>query len=78
MSKFIQNNIFTIATGNDDIIMPVVTMITVAMGNDNVSNAHGYCGWLLCYCWFSTTSFSKVGIDQLKNRSTLNYFEHRY
>jgi hypothetical protein len=44
------------------------------MGNYDVSNAYGYCGWLLCYRWFSTTSLSKVGIGQLKNRSVLNYF----
>jgi hypothetical protein len=32
-------------------------------------HARGYCGRLLCFHWFSTTSLSKVGSDLLKNRS---------
>jgi hypothetical protein len=47
--------------------MIVATVVTIATGNDDVSNARGYCGWLLCYHWFSITSLSIVGIDQLKN-----------
>jgi hypothetical protein len=62
-----QNNILTLATGNDDIIISVTTMITLATDNDNVSNVHGYCSWLLCYRCFSITTLSKDGIDQLKN-----------
>jgi hypothetical protein len=73
-----QNNILTLATSNDDVIMSVATVITIAMGNDDVSNARDYCGWLLRYHWFSTPLLSKVGIDQLKNRSTLNCFENRH
>jgi hypothetical protein len=42
-------------------------ILTVATGNDDVSNARGYCGWLLWDRWFSTTSLSKVGTDKLKN-----------
>jgi hypothetical protein len=44
-----QNIILTVATYNDDIIMPVATTVTIATANDDVSNARGYCGWLLCY-----------------------------
>jgi hypothetical protein len=70
-SSGINKKILTVARGNNDIIMPVATMVTIAMDNYDISNARGYCGWLLCYCWSGTTSLSKVGIDQLKE---LNYF----
>jgi hypothetical protein len=63
---------------NDDIIMHVATVVTIVTGNDDVINTRGYCGWLLCYQWFSITSLSKVGTVQLKNQSVLNCFEHRH
>jgi hypothetical protein len=37
-----QNNILTVATGNDDVSMLVATVITIDMGNDDVSNARDY------------------------------------
>jgi hypothetical protein len=43
--------------------MPVATVVTIATSIDDVSNVHGYCGWLLYYRWFSTTSLSKHGTD---------------
>jgi hypothetical protein len=51
------------------------SMLTVATGMMH-HHAHGYCGQLLCSCWFSTTSLAKVGTDLLKKQSTLSCFEH--
>jgi hypothetical protein len=38
-------------------------------------HVHGCYGRLLCFRWFMTTSFSKVGSHLLKNWSSLSYFE---
>jgi hypothetical protein len=73
-----QNNILIVDTVNDGIIMPMTTVVTIGTCNDDASNACGYYGWLLCYHWFSTTLLSEIGIDQLKDQSVLNCFEHRY
>jgi hypothetical protein len=44
-----RNNILTVATSNDDVIILMATVVTIVMGNDDISNVCGYFGWLLCY-----------------------------